>query len=115
VTINLLSIARLESVTFRKNKMNISKLEEGIIEIMVKAGKGSGGRDYDVTGKYISGIAAGCEAFSDSMHQEHNDHDPFSPKEAAALNFRFYAKQRGYIASYHDGKIEVIRKMDGNN
>ena len=99
--------------------MKISKLEEGLIEISVKedsGSKGSNDTNYQIRGKYISGRLKGEEAFSDGLSKDKNDLDQsFSPMKNSAMFFANYAKAQGFIAAYSDGKIEVVRKMDGDN
>lgn len=93
--------------------MKISKLEEGIIGMEVKTSGGSTQKNYTVTGKYVSGVARGLEAFSETMRQDNDDRDSFSPRENAASNFAYLAKQKGYAATYNrDERIEV-RRIDG--
>ena len=88
--------------------MKISKLEEGIISMDVRTRGGSTQTNYTVTGKYISGMARGLEAFCETMRQDHDDHDPFNPKETAAAGFAYLAKQGGYSSTYKkDETIEV--------
>ena len=94
--------------------MKISKLEEGIIDVVVKTRNGSGGTDYTVKGKYVSGRLYGQEAFSEDMHESYDERDSsFSPEKNAALGFTIEAKKRGYTAAYINGKIEV-KKNDYN-
>ena len=108
----------MESVIFRKIKMKISKLEEGIIEMDVIAKPGNNERNYFVTGKFISGKLRGSIAFDDVIPREYSDKDPsFSARDIAAYNFALKLRVENsiYKPFYCNEKIEVIRKMDGNN
>jgi len=93
--------------------MKISKLEEGLIAMDVRTRGGSTQKDHTVTGKYVSGVARGAEAFCETMRQDHDDHDPFNPKETAAAGFAYIAKQRGYAATYNKDETIEVRRNNG--
>lgn len=96
--------------------MKISKLEEGLIEMDVVVKPGNNETNYLVKGKYVSGILLNQIAFDEVIPIDHDDKDPsFSPKETAASLFAWELRDSTYKSFYHDGRIEVIRKMDGNN
>ena len=99
-------------------KMKISKLEEGLIEMDVRVRPGNNEKNYFVTGKYVSGKSQNSIAFSDIIPREYNNKDPsFSAKDAAAYNFALELRimESPYQSKYVGEKIEVVRKVNGNN
>ena len=80
----------------------------------VKSRGSSTQTNYTITGKYVSGTARGLEAFCETMRQDHDDREPFSPKETAAGNFAFYAKKLGYSATYNQNETIEVKKNVNN-